>query len=80
MGGCPYPRSLTGGIVMETRPPPRYCLALCQVYYKHCASRSALSNGARAQSELQSREETKNKRRETRTHREKTTGESEAAE
>lgn len=54
--GVGGPRSLTAAIVMETRPPPRYCLAPCQVYYKHRASRSALSNGARAQSELQSRE------------------------
>lgn len=44
--GSPFPRSLTGGIVMETRPPLRHCLAPYRVYYKHRASRSALSNGA----------------------------------
>ncbi|RVE64623.1 hypothetical protein OJAV_G00127750 [Oryzias javanicus] len=52
-GARPFPRSLTGAIVMVTRPPPRHCLAPCQVYYKH----TALSYGAPAQSELQSRKE-----------------------
>lgn len=52
-GARPFPRSFTGAIVMVTRPPPRHCLAPCQVYYKH----TALSYGAPAQSELQSRKE-----------------------
>lgn len=44
---CRCPSSFSGNIVMETRPPPYFCLASYQVYYKRFMWHSALSNAER---------------------------------